>query len=119
MVEADILFERLGEGDMLTLPESDADMLGLRDGDFDMLTLPESDAESDALGLSDADMICPPTCDQTAASLVPVFRYKLFPALSKSLKKAPCLNPEYPSGSEFPSASKISPLESVLNTSFV
>ena len=117
--DTDVLGVELGVALTLRLGLSDPESETLRLGDRDTLTLGESEAESDGLGLSDADIICPPTCDQTAAVLVPVFRYKLLPDLSKSLKKAPCLNPAYPSGSVFPSASKIRPFESSRTTSFV
>jgi hypothetical protein len=48
-----------------------------------------------------------------------MLKYKFAPVLSKSLKNAPFLNPSFPVGTVFPSASKISPSESYLTTSFV
>lgn len=124
LTEADT--DTLGEREILklgvTLGLNDGDALGVietltladddGDNEIDKLGDRDTDTLGDKLGLIDGDKEGeeePPVginC-QAAVVLSPVFTYTFRPVASKSRKMAPLRKPAYPSGTVFPSASKI------------
>lgn len=114
LLETDTLGVTDGLRDGLKLPESETETLGDLDteieaerlGDLDTLT--EGDGEADKLAdkLAESDPSDGISL-QLALVEVPVLKYTFLLSLSRSLNIAPLRKPLYPSGTLFPSASKI------------